>query len=360
MAGAFTAVVLVLAAVVATTGAGIVGARLWRQARRRRQAELAARPRRHLLAFAADHEAQGADALVAIAEPAWRAAEPGALGLLGKLRGDAHRALAAVFVRRGAAARAMAALHARGRVRRARAAQILGDLEHHAAVPDLCGLLTDRHREVRIVAVRALGRIGEPTAAWRLIAALDHADGLPSLLATHALAQLGPEAEITLSAALDHPAARVRAVCLDALGLLGAAGSAHRVARVLRDDPVPEVRVTAAASLGRLGTPAAVDPLVRATDAAEPVALRASAARALGEVGAGAAVPALAVMLGDAQYRVAHEAAHALRRLGPAGQRALRAAREEPADAHATGSTAAMHAREALALAEIATTAARR
>src|SRR4029450_8080214 len=103
--------------------------------------------------------------------------------------------------------------------------------------------------EVRVVAVRALGRIGDPGAAWRLIASLDRPDPVPSLLAAQALAQLGPEAEVTLSAALDHPQARVRAVCLDALGLLGATGSVHRVARVLREDTVLDVRVAAAANL---------------------------------------------------------------------------------------------------------------
>jgi hypothetical protein len=264
MLGLFTIVIEILAGIVAATAAAIVAVRVLRKIRHRRVAALAAGPRRALLAFVADNGEQGSHDLVAIADEAWRAAEPGALALLGKLRGEAHAALVSVFLRRGVARAALGDLHSRSRVKRARAAQILGDLELRQAVPELCRLLTDRHDEVRVVAVRALGRIGDPAAAWRIIAGLDRADPVPSLLATHTLVQLGPEAEVTLSAALDHPQARVRAVCLDALGLLGATGSVHRIARVLREDTYVEVRVAAAVNLGKLGTRSALEPLTQA------------------------------------------------------------------------------------------------
>ncbi len=360
-----TIAIAVLAAVVAVTGLGIVGVRIVRRYRQRRRAALAAGPRRALLAFVADNGEDGGDDLVAIGDEAWKAAEPGALSLLGKLRGEAHLALVSVFLRRGTARRALADVRSRNRVRRARAAQILGDLELREAVPELCRLLTDRHAEVRVVAVRALGRIGDPAAAWRLIAGLDQPDPAPSLLVTHTLVQLGPDAEVTLSAALDHPQARVRAVCLEALGLLGATGSVDRVARVLREDTVLDVRVAAAANLGRLGTRSALEPLTRALSPARPTALRAAAARALGDLGAPAAVEALVPLLADDAYRVAHEAAHALRRLGPRGLEALRAvldaerekARAGGAGAHAQPTPPAAHAREALALAEVSAAA---
>jgi HEAT repeat protein len=359
--GLFGFTLIVLAAIVVGTTAGIVVVRLIRHVRERRRAALAAGPRRALLAFVADNGETGGDELVAIGDDAWAAAEPGALSLLGKLRGEAHLGLVSVFLRRGTARAALRDLRSRSAVRRARAAQILGDLELRRAVPELCRLLTDRHSEVRVVAVRALGRIGDPTAAWRLIASLDQPDPVPSLLVTHTLVQLGAETEVTLSAALDHPEARVRAVCLDALGLLGAAGSVQRVARVLRDDPVPEVRVAAAASLGRLGTRSAIEPLTAALAPARPTALRAAAAHALGDLGAPAAVPALVELLHDDAYRVAHEAAQALRRLGPAGLRALQEllddeetrARATGEGAHARPPSAAAHAREALALAAV-------
>lgn len=364
MIGLFTIVIAVLAAVVMLVGLGIVLVRLLRGVRQRRLAALAAGPRRALLAFVADNGQEGSHDLVAIPEDAWRAVEPAALAaLLGKLRGEAHDALVSVFLRRGIARRALGDLHSRSGVRRALAAQVLGDLELRQAVPALCRLLDDRHDEVRVVALRALGRIGDPAAAWRIIASLDRADPLPSLLATHALVQLGAEAEVTLSAALDHPQARVRAVCLDALGLLGATGSASRVARVLHDDSHLDVRVAAATNLGRLGARAALEPLTLALHAARPAPLRAAAARALGDLGAPAAVPTLAALLADEQFHVAHEAAHALRRLGRDGTEALlaavraeeQAAQAEGIGAHTRPSAAAGHAQEALALGRIGT-----
>jgi HEAT repeat protein len=356
MLGLFTVVLEVLTGVVAVTVLAIVGVRVARKLRQRRQAALAAGPRRALLAFVADNGEHGAQELVAIPDEAWRAAEPGALALLGKLRGEAHLALVTVFLQRGIARTALGDLHSRSRVKRARAAQVLGDLELRQAVPELCRLLTDRHDEVRVVAVRALGRIGDPAAAWRIIAGLDRSDPVPSLLATHTLVQLGAEAEVTLSAALDHPQARVRAVCLDALGLLGATGSVHRMARVLREDSYLDVRVAAATNLGKLGTRSALEPLQQALSPSRPAALRAAAARALGELGAPSAVPILADLLGDDEFQVAHEAAHALRRLGRAGAEALAAAIEAErtqSGAHARPSASASHAQEALALSRV-------
>ncbi|WP_067498799.1 HEAT repeat domain-containing protein [Actinoplanes sp. TFC3] len=342
MQALFTIVLEILLAIVAGTALGIVLVRLLRRSRQRRQARLAAGPRRSLLAFVADNGEEGSHDLVAIPEDAWRAAEPHALALLRKLRGEAHLGLVSVFLRRGTARTALGQLHSRSPVRRARAAQVLGDLELRQAVPELCRLLTDRHDEVRVVAVRALGRIGDPAAAWRIIAALDRSDPVPSLLATHTLVQLGPEAEVTLSAALDHPQARVRAVCLDALGLLGATGSVHRIARVLKEDTHLDVRIAAAAALGRLGTRGALDPLTLALHSSRPPALRAAAAKALGDLGATSAVPTLTALLTDDAFHVAHEAAHALRHIGPEGLAALQES-DSP------------HALEALALAEVLT-----
>ncbi|BBH67205.1 hypothetical protein ACTI_38900 [Actinoplanes sp. OR16] len=345
----FTVALLVLAGVVAGTALAITAVRVVRRARRHRRDRLGAGPRRALLAFVADNGEEGGPGLVAIPEDAWRAALPSALGLLGKLRGEAHRALVEVFLYRGMARAALGELRHRSAVRRSAAAHLLGDLELKQAVPDLCRLLTDRNREVRVVAVRALGRIGDPSAAWRLIAGLDQRDPVPSLLTTHALVQLGSGAEVVLSAALDHPAARVRAVCLDALGLIGATGSVDRIARLLHEDRVLDVRIAAAAALGRLGTRSAVEPLIAELPADRPAGLRAAAARALGDLGAPAAVPALAAAVPDREFWVAHEAAHSLRRLGPLGLDALRAVLA----AAEAGSRTAGHCLEVLALAGV-------
>ncbi|HEX5740690.1 MAG TPA: hypothetical protein VFY17_03940, partial [Pilimelia sp.] len=141
---------------VALLVAATAAARAVRLRRERRRERAAAAPRRRLLAFVAEPDDAGAAELVALSEAQWRAVAPVALPLLGKLRGDAYAALADVFIRRGAAHTARRALRARSAVTRATAAQLLGDLRHTDAVPDLVAALDDRSGEVAVVAVRAL------------------------------------------------------------------------------------------------------------------------------------------------------------------------------------------------------------
>jgi HEAT repeat protein len=318
----------------------IVLVRAVRRGLRRRRARLAEAPRLALLEFVADGGVEGADALVTLPQQQWQAAEPAAIALLGKVRGEAHTALVDVFARRGLIETELADLTHRSRVRRARAAEALGNLEHRPAVHPLCDLLGDRHSEVRLVAVRALGRIGDPVAAVPLLDSLATADPTPSQLVAQSLAQLGPDAEPALITALEHHEARVRVTALDALGLIGSGALIEPVALVLEEDVSLDVRLAAANTLGRLGGRAAVPPLVVALGVDHPDRLRAAAARALGEAGAAGVAEALAGLLDDPAYRVAHEAAHALRKAGPAGLTALREA-------------ASPHAQEALAAAGV-------
>jgi HEAT repeat protein len=261
--------------------------------------------------------------------------------MLDKVRGEAHQALAEVFARRGLTGRALRQLRHYDAVRRARAAEMLGNLRLAEAVGPVCQLLADRRPEVRVVAVRALGAIGHPDAAGPLIDAL--AREVPAHMVADALARIGQPALPAVQAALRSDAPVVRVTALDALGLIGATGSVAAVVDLLADEADPEVRVSALAALGRLGGRSAVPPLVDALAPANPTAVRAAAARGLGDVGAVAAADALAALLSDAAYRVAHEAADSLVRLGPAGLKRLRDDAE----------TGGPHAREALALADL-------
>ncbi|MFI5838092.1 HEAT repeat domain-containing protein [Catenuloplanes sp. NPDC051500] len=344
MVEAVTYAIIVLGIVVFSLSVIIVLVRAVRRALRRHRAHLAEAPRLALLEFVADGGVEGADALVALPQRQWQAAEPGAIALLGKVRGEAHTALADVFARRGLIEAELSDLTHRSRVRRARAAEALGNLEHRPAVYALCDLLRDRHSEVRLVAVRALGRIGDPIAAVPLLDSLATAGPTPSQLVAQALAQLGPKAEPALIDALGHREARVRVTALDALGLIGSGALIEPVALVLEEDPSLDVRLAAANTLGRMGGRSAVPPLVVALGVDHPDRLRAAAARALGEAGAAGVAEALAGLLVDPAYRVAHEAAHALRKAGPAGLTVLRAA-----------SPASPHAEEALAAAGVGT-----
>ncbi|HWH01249.1 MAG TPA: HEAT repeat domain-containing protein [Pilimelia sp.] len=341
MLSTLTAVLLLLAGIVVLLGLVIAVVRGVRVARTRRAARLIAGPRRALLTLLADDDPEAADHLVALPERTWQATQPTAVALLGKIRGEARDGLLDVFERRGVTATALRDLRRPGRVRRARAAEALGNLGRREAVPRLCAMLAGEDPEARVVAVRALGRIGDPAAAGPLLASLSAAEPTPSQLVAHALVQLGPDAVPSLTDALRHPDALVRVTALDALGLLGAAAGTGVVAEVLRDDPDPDVRSAAAATLGRLGAPGGLTPLLAALAPTEPTALRVAAARALGELGAAAAVEPLGELLHDPQYRVAHEAAHALRRLGPAGWAQLRRQAEAPGAGERTGPSAA-------------------
>ncbi|MEV1289852.1 HEAT repeat domain-containing protein [Micromonospora sp. NPDC049679] len=329
--------------------------------RQRRRAERAAAPRRALLALAAGGE--GAPELEAVAgmpDDAWRAVEPTALDLLAKVRGEARESLAEVFARRGVVARALRDLRDGRPITQARAAELLGRLGRREAVPALCSLVADPRAhsrrgtvtgvraELRVVAIRALGRLGDPSAVAPLVSSLGGADPAPSQLVAHALIQLGPDAAPALMTALNAPQPLVRMTVLDALGRLGAAGAEQRVAALLHDDPSPSVRETAATALGRLGTGSALRPLLDAANSDESLALRASAVRALGQLGAREAIAPLTALIASPHYRIAHEAAGALRRLGSAGHATLR----ELAGRSGTDGAGA-HAREALGMAEL-------
>jgi HEAT repeat protein len=347
MSVAATWTFIVLLAVSLVVGAAIVATRAVRMAVAARRARLAAGPRRHLLALAADglHSPE-LDHLVALPERDWRAVQPVAMAMLSKVRGEGLAAIGAVFERRGEIDRELRSLRARTLVRRARAGEVLGGVRCAAAVPGLIALLRDRHPEVRLVAVRALGRIGDPAAAGPLLDCLAGPAPAPTNLVTDALVQLGPGAGGALVGALGRADPRARLAALSALRLGGTIGAEERVAAVLAEDPEPEVRVAAARLLGRLGTGGALAPLIRATGPAQPVTVRAAACQALGELGGDAAVEPLLGLLAEAQYAVAHSAARALASLG------------EPARSRLSGlldrdTPATAHAREALARAAL-------
>ncbi|OLE25393.1 MAG: hypothetical protein AUG44_16120 [Actinobacteria bacterium 13_1_20CM_3_71_11] len=318
--------------------------RLWLDRRRER---LAAGPRRILLEFLADGgPPDQLEELVALRGPHWRALEPAATAMLAKVRGEARDALVEVFERHGVGDRALRDLGRAGAVRRGRAAETLGSLRRRDAVPALCARLADRDPDVRLAAVRALGRIGDPAAAGPLLATLAIPEPAPVQLVAYALVQLDAGADHALLAGLDHPDPQVRATVLDTLRLRGTTGAEARVVAVLREDPSAEVRRRAAAMLGRVGGRASLDPLVAAARGDADREVRAAAARALGDLGTPAAVPALRDLVGDRRYRVAHEAAAALVRLGDPGLAALREL--------AVDGTGAAHAHEALAAADLA------
>ncbi|GEM_PF-1143315 len=366
-----TGALLVLIAATTVLGGVLIFGRFIRRAREARRTRLAAPARRLLLAVTAgDDDPVLADSLVELDAENWRAVEPTAVGLLGKLRGEAHAALVEILVRRGVADRAVRDLRHRRPVRRAAAAEVLGHVGRRETAPAIAALLTDADSDVRAVAARALGRIGDPVSAVPLLRSLSGRRSVPPQPVAQALMRLGSAAQPALETALYQADELVRATAIEVLGLVGAISATGLVEYTLRADPSVEVRVRAAGALGRLGTRSALAPLLSAVEPVRPAALRAAATRALGDIGSVAATSALAVLLGDPQHAVAHNAAYALLRLGRAGRTVLNEALgaaeqtrrqtgeqtgEQTGDSRAEAARvrAAGYAREALAVAEL-------
>jgi HEAT repeat protein len=367
VAGIATVTLLVLMTATVILGVVIVFGRAMRRIRDARRTRLAAPGRRVLLAVAAgDAQPENQQTLVRLEPASWRAVEPSAVALLGKVRGEAHAALVSVFEQRGMGDRALRELRGRNALRRARAAEVLGNLGRRDAVPALVTLLADPDPDVRGVAARALGRIADPAAAAALLRSLAGRRPVPPQIVAHAVMRMGAGAQDALTAALDHDADLVRATAIEVLGLVGAITADSRVIETLRTDPSLDVRERAAATLGRLGTRSALPPLLEAVEPNHARKLRAVATRALGDLAAVAAAPALGALLSDPQHEVAHAAAHSLLRLGPSGRDVLEHAVAAGPDAsmgrHAAPRTvpvedaparAAAYAWEALALAEV-------
>jgi HEAT repeat protein len=346
--GVLVVAVVVLAVVLLVLAVTLLSGRWWQRRAAARRAQRVAPGRPLLVALAAgDDDDTLIDRLATLPRAQWRALEPVAVAMLGKVRGDARTALVALLERRGVVARALRDARRRRPAARARAAYLLGHVGGPGATPRLVALLVDRDPDVRAVAARALGRLGDPLVATPLVRSLARpGSSLPHQVVVPALARVGPSARTALLESADHPDPTVRARVTEALGLVGAVDAAPRLVRALRADPSTDVRLRAARALGRLGAPSAVDPLLAATGAHEPTALRVTAAQALGVLGARRAIPVLAGLVADPHHWVAHTAAAALVAVGTEGEAALRDLAGPAADGRVSA-----HAREALAAA---------
>ncbi|PWJ56089.1 HEAT repeat-containing protein [Quadrisphaera granulorum] len=325
---------LVLA--LAVSIAAVRGLRARREAHRRAVAE----PLRPLLLEVAVGEGEdaeaAADTLAALDTAAWRTVEPAVLAVLGKVRGDGQRLLVELLAVRGVITRERGRLHARGAVRRAAAAELLGAAAYAPAVPELAALLHDGDPEVRLVAARALGRAGAPgavgmdagdgvgQAASALLAALaGQQPAAPPDVVARSLMLLGAPAAGALRAALGAPSALERLTAAEVLGRLGVAAASRDLEEIVLRDPSDVVRARAATALGRIGAPLAVSALRAATSPTGAAAVRRAAVVALGEVGDPVALRCLWSLLDDGDAHVADGAASALLALGAPGVRVL-------------------------------------
>jgi HEAT repeat protein len=267
-----------------------------------------------------------ADALRDIRERHWRAVRDVVTTMLGKVRGDTAETLVRLLEARGEFERARSALRSRRALRRARAAYLLGLARHREDVGLLLPLLADRSAEVRLVATRSLGAIGDPAAASALFGALGPVrgqPGIPTAIAAEALLNFGTGAVPAVIRALGAADVTQRAVAtmVAAEGALSA--TAPQLRQLLAGEPEPDVRISAARALGAIGGADDVAGLAAVTVPSQPTALRRAAVQALGDLGHPDAAPVLSGLLSDPDVRLAQYSGDALIRLGPVGVRAL-------------------------------------
>jgi HEAT repeat protein len=295
-------------------------------------------------------------ALRAVRKRDWRAVRDVVVAVLGKVRGDTAETLVRLLEAHGEFERARAALRSRRALRRARAAYLLGLARRREDVRLLLPLLADRSTEVRLVATRSLGAMGDPVAAPALFGALGQVrgqPGIPTAVAAEALLNFGTGAVPAVIEALGAADVIQRAVAtmVAAEGALSA--TAPRLRQLLTDEPELGVRISAARALGAVGGAEDVTRLAALTVPAQPTELRRAAALALGELGHLAAVPVLTGLLSDSDIRLAQHSGDALVQLGPPGIRALVEAAGRPEAAGDPKYTAARVAAGSLAVARL-------
>jgi len=315
---------IVIGLSLASTLVLIVAVKIHRGRSSARSTSLLAPYRGALIAIASgeDEDGQAKAALCAVPPTTWARLRPTVLAFLPKVRGASADDLSDLMRFHGEIDRATEMLSSRSAVRRAHGAYLLGLVRDRLSSPFLLRLLGDPDADVRLVAARALGVIGEPLAASGVLGALHTQNGqigLPAWVAAEALLAMGSEITPALQAGLTSEDPAVRNVCAMVAGHGTFASTVPQLRIVLATDSEPDVRASAAVALGQIGGADDLASLVRLTDASESTVLRRIAATALGDLGQGESMETLSALLNDGDPRLARLAAESLVRIGPEG-----------------------------------------
>jgi len=253
-----------------------------------------------------------------------------ALDVLPDLRGSERARLVALLQQLGYVDDLTRGLHARRRVSRRRAADMLATIAAESAAPALAAALRDPDILVRTTCAATLTEVGGSAVVPEIVATIALAADIAPGAAAAAVLGLGlnrPAALASLLAPDAAPAMRRMAVVV--AGELRLWEHSRLLASCLASD---DLAVAAARGLGRIGETEAVPALIAlATDAGRPLDARAAATRALGRIGDASALPALGAQLRDQDWFLQAAAAEALHGLGQAGDAALlRAASSMP------------------------------
>ncbi len=320
---------LLIAAVViglaCASSVAVIAIARFRRARAGARSRALLAPYRHALIAMASGEDEDGTAkamLYAVPTPTWDRLRASVVAFLPKVRGTPSDDLGELLRSHGEIERATRMLTSRSAVRRARAAYLLGLVRDPDSVALVLPLLGDSNADVRLVAARALGAIGEPSAASDVLRALHthHGQiGLPAWVAGEALLAMGVQIAPALQVGLASKDPAVRNVCAVVVGHGAFASAAPQLRMLLATDGEGDVRASAAVALGRVGGADDATALARHTDASETTVLRRTCATALGDLGQRESLDTLAGLLGDGDRRLAQLAADALVRIGPEG-----------------------------------------
>lgn len=246
-------------------------------------------------------------------------------GLLPKLRGADRSVLVDILRRRGTVAKACQDTTSWRTVRRYQAVELLGSAGVLEGSPFVAKLLDDSDGEVRLAAVRALGRIGGLEAATALLEHLDCDDAkIPPHPVTMALLRIGADATEPLLIALTADRVTVRTIAAEVLGVLGIFHAAPYLEDRLGSDLHASVRVGAAHAVGRLGLPSSIPVLLQTIAREQDVEVLAAACTALGRIADPATIPALERAVSHRAPQVRIAAALAMILMGSAGMTRLR------------------------------------
>jgi hypothetical protein len=243
-----------------------------------------------------------------------------------KIRGEYAERLVSLMRILGIVDQCLAALKDSDWLARTQAARMLGMFRDPNVTLALYRAVEDPVPMVRIEAARSLARLGEVRSVLDLLRQIAPGDDLPSVPVMELFRSMGRKAVPSLVAVLQEPEAGIAAklVAVDALGHIGDL-SAVEALLPLGDHPSLNFRLAVTEAFGRLGDPRALAAvLLCMTDPAWEI--RAQAARAAGRIGSPSVAPMLGRLLTDDHWWTRYYAAEALFRLGAEGLTVLREA----------------------------------
>lgn len=232
---------------------------------------------------------------------------------------------ASLFDKLGYAGHYIESIRSGDRWEQAMAAERLGHIRCSRALPVIAEALESGNTDLKLMAIYAAGRIGDPSILPALVrimkSVVTAGEEVSRKVLSSSIISFGHQATGELARELSCPDWRVRAASLAMLAEIGGAGSDQLFIKML-DDPEQDVRAKAAMGLGR----------IRCAEAAWRIeerlldrywVVRLHAARALGHIREQRSEPALVARLGDSNWQVRRAVSEALSRLGGTAYAAL-------------------------------------